>query len=340
MAKVTMQDIADALGISRVTVWKIFHDQEGVSDTLRVQVINKAAELGYTKYIPGQSVLPSPDRTTVSVIVSRPESSFFWMNIIHRIAQELAGRNTDLIYTYVPSVWSEDYELPSSLSDGKIRGCIILNVYDSKLIRMVNALPLPKVFLDMVPDMPLADVSGDLFLLEGRESICGITEHVIRKGKRRLGFIGDISYALTNADRYQGFLSAMKQNELVVDGKNCLTGGLGIYSYQEEVYRFLDGLEVFPEAFICANDYVASFVLAYMTEHGIKVPEDLYVTGYDGSREYAYTGEILTTVEIKTALIGKRLAVQLMFRMDNPEMGKEVIYVSSPVIYRESTGDL
>ena len=49
MNKVTMQDIADELGISRVTVWKVFNNYSNVSPALRDRVLNKAKELGYTK---------------------------------------------------------------------------------------------------------------------------------------------------------------------------------------------------------------------------------------------------------------------------------------------------
>ena len=47
MSKVTMQDIADALGISRITVWKVFNKQNGVSDELRTQIFDMARTLGY-----------------------------------------------------------------------------------------------------------------------------------------------------------------------------------------------------------------------------------------------------------------------------------------------------
>ena len=48
MNKVTMQDIADALGISRVTVWKVFNNYTNVSASVREKVLLKAKELGYT----------------------------------------------------------------------------------------------------------------------------------------------------------------------------------------------------------------------------------------------------------------------------------------------------
>ena len=69
MSKVTMQDIADALGISRITVWKVFNKQNGVSDELRTQIFDMARTLGYAKM---NAALPSPagEEKTVSVIVS------------------------------------------------------------------------------------------------------------------------------------------------------------------------------------------------------------------------------------------------------------------------------
>lgn len=113
MNKVTMQDIADALGISRVTVWKVFNNYANVSAALRESVLAKAKEMGYTK---GVSELESPEsERNVSVIVSRPNSAVFWTNIIHRLAQELYLHNINLMYTYMPSRYSENYKMPPIL---------------------------------------------------------------------------------------------------------------------------------------------------------------------------------------------------------------------------------
>ena len=57
MKKVTLQEIANSLGISRTTVWKVFSGHEGVSDSLRTKVIAKAQELGYA--IPEDFQYPS-----------------------------------------------------------------------------------------------------------------------------------------------------------------------------------------------------------------------------------------------------------------------------------------
>ncbi len=150
MNKVTMQDIADALGISRVTVWKVFNNYTNVSASVREKVLLKAKELGYTKGL--AEVDDGVLEKNVSLIVSRPNSSTFWTTIIHRAAQELSLHNVNLMYTYVPSNFSEDFRMPSVLTNGTVQGAIVLNVYDKRMIRQICQLGIPKVFLDTVPE--------------------------------------------------------------------------------------------------------------------------------------------------------------------------------------------
>lgn len=337
MAKITMQDIADALGISRVTVWKVLNQQSGVSEPLRNQILQKAEELGYPKLMPVITFPESPRilQKTVSIIVSRPDSSVFWMNIIHRIAKELSKYNVDLIYSYVPAVCPEHYTLPASLTNGTVQGCIILNVYDAKMVRLINTLEIPKVFLDTVTEIPGNELTGDLYLLEGIDTMRTLTSAMIRKGYTRLGFVGDIAYARTNADRYQGFCMAMEENHLEIKKQDCLTKRLDIYSYEELLHQFLYGLETLPDGFICVSDYVAHFMQIYFTEHQIRVPEDIFLTGYDNNSEYSNLSNLSATVDVDTVLLGKRLARQILFRIDNPSRSKEVIYMTSQILYRK-----
>jgi LacI family transcriptional regulator len=343
MRKVTMQDVADALNVSRVSVWKVFNDYPGVSEPLRRQIIAKAQEMGYLKL--GQSLLTgelientdADTQITVSVVVSRPDSSIFWMNIIHCIAKELAQNNVNLMYTYLPSKYTESYTLPVSLTNGTIQGIIMLNVYDVTFLHMLNALRIPKVFLDIVTSIPEDSLAGDLVLLEGRNSIRKITNHIIKKGRSDIGFIGATDYARTNNDRYEGFKAAMLENNLPINAKQCLTGNIGIYTYTEEINQFLSGLDKMPEAFVCVSDFVANFVLQYLNEHKINVPEDVAISGYDGSTEYGDLANYLTSVQVDTRALGKRLVKQLLYKMNDPDSPNEIIYLTFDIVYGEST---
>ena len=211
MEKITMQDIADALDISRVTVSKVFNNQSGVSDSLRELVFEKARELGYAK-VPYQMVeQQKQSQRTISLIVSRPDSAFFWTNIIHRMAQELSNFNINLMYTYVPSTYSKSFTLPSILLNGQVDGVVVLNIYDAQILGMINELSLPKVFLDTVPSLPNHQLNGDLILIEGFRTVYEITGTLIRNGHKNIGFLGDINYAQTNLERYKGYCSCMEK---------------------------------------------------------------------------------------------------------------------------------
>lgn len=329
-----MQDIADALGTTRVTVWKVLNNHNGVSPTLRETILNKAKELGYAKTsLPNIS---AEEEKTVSLIVSRPDSSTFWTNIIHRLAQELSYHNINLMYTYMPSAYTEEFSMPSILTNGAIQGAIILNVYDTNLIRLINELELPKVFLDTVPQISMRALHGDLILLEGHDSLYQITNSVLAKGLTHLGFIGDIHYAKTNLDRYEGFCHCMKDHHLEIDETFCLTHKIGIFSYYQELSSFLDSLPVLPQAFICVSDYIVHFLQRYFSEHPNRIPNGILVTGYDGSREYSNVDGLITTAHVRTGLLGKRLSLQIIYRMKHTDAPYELIYINPEIIYRNS----
>ncbi|MDF2484776.1 MAG: LacI family transcriptional regulator [Herbinix sp.] len=347
MKRITMQDVANALDISRVTVWKVLNNQPGVSDVLMNEIYSKARELGYFKQ--GQSSKGSsstsleitdftdPSISTVTVVVSRPESALFWMNIIHQIAKELDKTGVNLMYTYLPSQMTPGYTLPSALTNGSVQGMVVLNVYDYNLISALNDLKIPKIFLDMVADLAYDQLTGDLFLLEGRSCIRKITNEIIRRGRTEIGFIGDTHYAITNKERYEGYLDAMSQNQVKINPELCLTGNIGIYTYREEIHAYLAGLKKLPQAFVCVSDYVAYFVLQYLNDHNLRVPEDIAISGFDASTEYPGVADRLTTVEVQTRTLGVRLAKQLLYRIQYPSTSTEVTYINSNIIYGEST---
>lgn len=333
MNKVTMQDIADALGISRVTVWKVFNNYTNVSASVREKVLQKAKELGYTKGL--AEIDDGVMEKNVSLIVSRPNSSTFWTSIIHRAAQELSLHNVNLMYTYMPSNYSDSFRMPSILSNGMVQGAIVLNVYDKRIIKQISQLSIPRVFLDTVPEIDFGELQGDLLLLEGKHTTYLITKSVLDRGLKRIGFVGDIHYARTNYDRYEGFRQCMEEHGLAVEDKLCLTGKIGIFSYSKEIGRFLDSLETLPDAFVCASDFIDHTLQTYLSEHRERIPEGIVVTGYDGRTEYA-VGELITTAKVKTGVLGKRLAVQIIYRMEHGDAPYELTYVNPPIVYRDS----
>ena len=165
MAKATMQDIADALNTSRITVWKALNNRPGVSAALRAENQRKAQELGYTKggtpaAAAVQPAAPAGTRT-VSVVVSRPESSLFWMQIVHRLARELTVQGWNLMYTYLPAYGDESYTLPSALTDGSVSG-VIVHQAQPRALRGIGRRPVHAHHFDFqIPYHEIAAIGDD-----------------------------------------------------------------------------------------------------------------------------------------------------------------------------------
>ena len=336
MEKVTMKDIADALNISRVTVSKAFNNQAGVSDALRETIFDKARELGYTK-LPyqaqtGSQAPAAQEERTVALVVSRPESSFFWTGIIHRMAQELSEYNINLMYVYVPSTFTRDFVLPSVLFGSTLSGIAVVNVYDPVILGMVNDLPLPKVFLDTIPTLTHRKLNGDLLLIEGYRTEAEITESLILDGHKEIGFIGDINYAQTNKERYLGYRESMDRYKLPIRPEYCCIDSMGVFSYEKEIYAYLDGLSQWPTSFVCVSDYVAHFVQQYLSDHQQKLPHPVVLTGFDNTDEYTNVSGRITTANVPTGLLGKRMALQLLFRTNHPDAPDELTFIKPSII--------
>ena len=336
MGKVTMQDIADALSTSRITVWKALSNRPGVSDATRRQIQQKAEEMGYFRASDAAlSPAPAAPRSrTVAVAVCRPESSLFWMQIIHQIAKDLSAHNVNLMYTYLPTHYKEGFTLPETLTDGTVEGVIVLNCYTPGVLRAVAELPLPKVYLDTIPGMPYPQLHGDLLLIEGRDLVRQITNRLLDRGYTKLGFIGDVAYAQTNTDRYQGFVDACELHGLTPDPAYCLTGALGLRTHYEEISTFLDSLPEMPDGFVCMSDYIAHFIQRYFEEHNIDPEGRIVLTGFDNNSEYLNVADRITTVDVRPKVIGSRLAAKILFNLEHHDAAQEISYVTSTILYR------
>lgn len=339
MGKVTMQDIADALGVSRVSVWKVFNEQSGVSESLKNSVLEMASKLGYTSL--NQTKLsndesPSKSHKAISLVVSRPDSASFWTEIIHSLAKELSLQNVNLIYTYIPSNHNNNFILPSILTSNEIDGIVTLNIYDQIIMNKINELKIPKVFLDTVPMLMGEKLHCDLVLIEGKKILTQLVDDLASKGIKRIGFIGDISYARTNFERYEGFINGLAKNLLPHEPSICFINNIGIFNYQSKIFEFLDSITVMPEAFMCVSDYVAQFVSMYISAHPEKFTKPIILTGFDGNKEYVNVADKITTANVQTKWLGRKLALQILYRMKYPTAPFETIYVHPEVKIMDS----
>ena len=124
----------------------------------------------------------------------------------------------------------------------------------------------------------------------------------------------------------------MEKQGLVVRSEYCLTGRIDIFSYEKELYSFLNQLKHWPTAFVCASDFVANFVQSYIDNNPERGAHPVVLTGFDNTGEYANVAGRITTANVPTGLLGKRLALQMLFRSEHPESPHELTFIKPSII--------
>lgn len=337
MKKITMQLLADSLGLSRVTVWKVLNARPGVSAETTAKVLEAVEKLNEEDgdfSVSGKPVAQLPKNITL--VASRADSSYFWMRILDQIVGELNQHG--ITFNYLPAnvMKLSSEEVESFLSPERTDGFIVINIYNKEFIDVLKASPLPKVFLDTIPQYDITDLNGDLILLEGEKSTAELTKNLIEKGCRRLGFIGDIHYAKTNLLRYRGFLNAMHEQRLPVMEQDCLTSPIDVdpNGYRTAILQFLSSLETLPDAFVCASDFVAFNVQSLLGNPNYDFTGNVMLSGYDDSKEFLLADRNVSTVHVQKGILGKRIVNQLLFRCQNPRSDYSEVSIYSNVLFR------
>lgn len=341
MKKVTIQDVAKELNLSRNTVAKALNNSDTVSYETRYVVIEKAYEMGYSKLSPvvlNEFKLRNKiDDTKTIVVLTRREISFFLNSIIMGISDELNKYGCKLQFNFISDQDEKSLTLPLDLQ-AEVSGIIILSVFAIEYIEQIMKQNVPIVFLDGPVNLENYSEYGDIVVSESYNSVRKITNDLITQGMKRIGFIGDTTYCKTNNDRYQGYLSALgyagiEKDESIIANYHPINR----FFKTEEVEKALNEFSSIPEAVVCANDDIALDVIRCLRAKGLSVPQDVAVTGYDNLEGVAQVEPFLTTVRVGNQRLGRRLVQQLMWRIQNPTFPKEVIFIGVEVIFRSSS---
>ena len=341
MKKVTIQDVAKELNLSRNTVAKALNNSDTVSYETRYVVIEKAYEMGYSKLSPvvlNEFKLRNKiDDTKTIVVLTRREISVFWNSIIMGISDELNKYGCKLQFNFISEQDEKNLVLPLDLQ-AEVSGILILSVFSNDYIDQIMKQNIPVVFLDAPSNPDSITEYGDIVICEGLNSVKKITLDLIAHGMKRIGFIGDITYCKTINDRYQGYLNALQSAGIGLDESIVATYHVQNKFYKtDEVDKALNSFQTLPEAIVCANDDIALDVIRCLRTKGLSVPQDVAVAGYDNVEGMSQVEPFLTTVRVGNQRLGRRLVQQLMWRIQNPTFPKEIIFIGVEVIFRQSS---
>ena len=348
--KVTIQDIANELQLSRNTVSKAINNTGVLADATREKILRKAAEMGYKQfaYLPlfqedtakaaEHSILPSDKREIAMLTTQFLSSSHFSSMMLDRFQSEIEHLHSGMTIHRISPIELKEKKLPSSLNIQRTAGIICIEVFDYDYAQMLCDLDVPLLFVD-TPVMDMRPpLKADRLYMENRIEIQNAVAHMVQRGKKRISFAGDKNHCQSFFERYMAYKDAVEYFGLTEGLSTCAMPS-GQQNYPVSLYETIRRFKTMPDAFVCANDFVAMDLVKALNELGYSVPDDIWVCGFDDSQEASYFAPRLTSIHIHEQIMGYTAANLLMTRIEEPSLNYRTVYTETNLILRESTGD-
>lgn len=318
-----IKDVAKVAGVSISTVSNVLNNRKNVGSKTREHVLQVCNELSYFPDIAGRG-LKSGTSNTLLFNFSDFDRSFY-LKIINGISDYATENDYDLIISTFKSC--EKY-MRCSLT----AGCISLDSQmTNEFLNRVAKEQYPVVILDRIVENPYVKS----IVVNNYEPMCELVQSVVNCGYRRFGFIGGLEGTTDNIERYQAFLDTLAKNKINFQREHYFAGNYREKSgYRAAKIMMLS--ESLPEALVCANDNMAIGAIKAFRENGIRVPEDIAVTGFDNCDLAELVG--LTTVSIPNYERGY-LAAQYLVENINGKKNTDPFKISAKVKWRKTVID-
>lgn len=326
---ITMQDIADKLNISKVTVSKALSNKEGVSEELKARIKKLADEMGY-RYNTTAKAMKEGCTYNIGVIVAEHfvgGTPSFYLNFYQQISLSLERYG----YYGILQVLNENDEgnlnLPKLYFEKKVDGFMILGQISKEYIELLKTIDMPVVFLDFYEEHN----EFDCVIMDNFYSAYEITNYLVKMGHKDIGYIGDIYATSSIQDRYLGYYKSLLEHGIKHKEEYIIND-------RDKSGNFIDlNLpEKLPTAFVCNNDVIAYKLINQLKDLGYDIPKDISVVAFDNTIYSSICSPTITTVEVNMEEMARASAKFLINKLNNPEKKYGMMSIKGRIIYRNS----
>lgn len=334
MSKVTLKEVAEAAGISATTASRVLNGQ---SNQARIPaptveaVLNAARELGYASN--KRFFKPDALRTrTIGLII--PDLSHYFLS---RLARTVVERARDVGLSVIVSDSLEDTETEEEMIEQmaarEIDGLMLLPVgRDWGHVRELSRRKLPMVLMDRIRP----DVSDFAVCVDNFQSAYRATELLFERGHRSIACIQRLPDAWINEERVRGFREAHRAHGVELDPGLILGEGYGRQNGYLEVKRLLNSTDR-PTAIFALSHIVTLEALRAIRDHGLTVPGDVSLIGFDDLPHAEFFSQPVTTMRQPIEEMA-RMSVDLLIEQIETPSGAQPMTIQLPceLIQRDS----
>lgn len=336
-SEVTLKHIAEALGVSAMTVSRALNNRSNVDEKTKERVIEKAKSMGYTPNHVAKSLV-SNKTYTIGVVIPEITHAFF-PEVVRGIEEVTYASDYQLFLTNANEQFTREKNAVRTLQSKRVDGILISSsqtVEDFSFYEEIINSGMKVVFFDRC----IENLGASCVSVNDRSSSLRITEHLITEHNfTKIAYLSGPQLVSVGRKRYEGFIDALQKHAIPVNKKWIIEGG-----FQEETgYKAMQKLlelppEEFPEAVVAVNDPSALGATQAINEAGLSIPEDLAIVGFTDDVRAGLLRVPLTTVHQPAYEVGKRAAQKLIQTIENDDEPAENIEVLTTLKIRESCG--
>ncbi len=335
--RVTAKDVAQLAGVSRTTVSLVLNNAPNVhiSPETRRRVLEAARRLNYHPHAAARSLVSRRSMTLGLVLCQSPEQVFadpFLPQVLRGINDVAQAAGYRILLETVTH--PEDNGYSALVLENRIDGFILSGPRsDDEALRSLHEEGFPIVLMGRLPDVDIPFVDVD-----NVRAAYGAVEHLIRLGHTRIGMItnGPLHYT-ASADRLEGYRRALNDHALPYDPDLVVYGAFREESGQVAMDHLLEREDP-PSAVFVASDAVALGALVSIRRHGLRVPDDIALVGFDDIPLAAYVNPPLTTVRLPARRLGEEAARLLVALVEGREVESTHILLDTTLVVRASCG--
>jgi DNA-binding LacI/PurR family transcriptional regulator len=326
----SIKDVARVAGVSHSTVSRALQNSPVVNPKTAAKIRRIARDLGYRPSAVARGLVTQKTRT-IGVVVTTIADPFV-SEVVIGIEMAANDNGYSVFLADSNADPAREKSVVHSFAERRVDGIVVTS-------SRVGALYTPLLSEMMVPIVLINNQHPGQFvhsvMIDNLPASRDATNHLISLGHRRIAYVGDRYGHHSDTERFAGYREALEQAalpflpELVVHGDGKPEGGA-------PAMNKLLCLPNPPTAVFCYNDMTALGVLGSIHMHGLRVPADISLIGFDDLFFASYTQPQLTTVRQPMRQMG-RMAMENLLKLMSGQPSAEAIKVPAELIIREST---
>ncbi len=332
---ITIYDIAQKLSLSSATVSRALQDHPAINKNTRKKIQQAAKELGY-RHNTFASSLRKQKTNTIGVIVHELNSNFI-TSVLAGIEKITTEAGYDLIIAHSSESYDKEAANALNLFHKRVDGLIASLAFTTKNLdhfKVYEEKGIPVIFFDRVEE----DSDSTKVIIDNYKCGYQATQHLIEQGCKRIVLVTANLKRNVYAQRHKGYTDALYDNNIAYEKERVLIKDLSEQCGVEAALQILK-MKPLPDGAFITNDFSAAVCMRTLKEHGIRIPEDIAVVGFNNDAISKLIEPQMTTIDYPGIDMGEIAARNLINHLKGLSNIKHTntIVVRSDLIIRNSS---